>query len=386
MARRAAIARSMTLAAVTLAVAGGTVLGAVRDGTDGADTLVGTHKADTFDGKVGDDLLKGLGGNDLYHFRPNSGHDTIQERTSHKVGDKQVPGGTDAVSFADVTGSRVQIWLVPEWGRRYNRATRSEEYTVEFGTSPIENATGTGVGSDELYGGGGANVLHPGRAGNADFDRLSDFGGWREGADGRPGLPASNDRYTGFAEHGGRVYVQDWGGAADVLDLRPLALTDVRVERVDVDETPEELESLQITERDGSGVVVLGHFGEWRNDTAASGQRGRIEKLVFADGTFDAAKAASLTAASAKADHDGKGANLATAAERLTAEAQEDLRTNRAPASGGADFTKPDHGDATVERADRSPRAAADRDRQQGDRANGHGPAKRDVKGNGRGR
>src|SRR3712207_5405102 len=112
---RGTLARSVALAAAALMVAGGTALGALRLGTDGADILVGTHGADFFRPKAGADIMRGLAGNDLYEFENGWGQDAVVDRASYKVDGKPVPGGKDTLSFAKVTNGSVGLVLLPEW-------------------------------------------------------------------------------------------------------------------------------------------------------------------------------------------------------------------------------------------------------------------------------
>jgi hypothetical protein len=134
---------------------------------------------------------------------------------------------------------------------------------------------------DLLIGGGEANILN---TGGGAGDIFEDFGGWNDGAGGQPELPASSDTFRGAAANTGTVGVLDWGGKADVLDLRPLASDQVYLAAVNCDDDPQR-ECLQVVTGTGDGqVLLLGQFGEFDTSTTDSGQHGRIETLRFADG------------------------------------------------------------------------------------------------------
>jgi hypothetical protein len=201
------------------------------------------------------------------------------------------------------------------------------------------------MGWDRIYGGGERNTLQPG----GGLNEISDYGGWKDGALGRPGLPASNDVFKGF-ENTGNNRVYDWGGTADVLDMRPFSSSEVYVDALDLDSNGTK-ESLQIVYRNSTGatvqVLVVGHFGAYSYFTSDSGQQGRIEQLVFSDGTFSgesevgsgtaSASAASSEEASANDTVEGlisaskerakttkEGAELENAAKKLLKEAQKE--------------------------------------------------------------
>jgi hypothetical protein len=314
MRRRGSVARSVALAAATLMVAGGTALGALRLGTDGADILVGTSGGDFFRPKGGADVLRGLAGNDVYEFENGWGRDAVEEKARYKVDGKTVPGGKDTLSFAKVTNSGIGLILVRQWDRNYAFTFVDDAANrVDLGSSSVEKVVGSPA-TDHLTGGGEANLLD---GGGGPGDQLYDYGGWRDGADRNPGLPASSDTFAGVAANtAGMAMVQDWGGSADVVDLRPLRLADVYIDRIQSDGDPE-VEGLQIVTGPDQWVWIPGQFGEYLDRTERSGQHGQIEKLVFADVTIDAGEVAGLAAASARAGGDGKNRTLAAAADRL---------------------------------------------------------------------
>ncbi len=279
-------ARSLALAGALAATLALPTAAAVRLGTPNPETLTGTHQADLITGGAGNDTLRGLAGDDTYHFADGWGAATLEEKRAHRVGGKKLPGGRDTLSFRGVTGGGVEVRLNPEWrgvNPAHSGASGPGGERVDLGAALVEDAVGT-RGFDSLGGGGAANRLATGGGGD---DFLSDLGGWDDGAGGNPELPASSDAYRGAAANTGTVSVTDWGGPADVLDVRPLRSDDVYLARVDCDGTDPERECLQVVTGTTatSQVVVAGQFGAYENFTGATGQRGRIETVLFADGS-----------------------------------------------------------------------------------------------------
>jgi hypothetical protein len=319
--RRTRGTHSLLVAAVIVMgpiLASGTpALSAIRIGTDQSETLTGTNGNDHLTGKGGNDTLRGLAGNDVYDFTDGWGGDTLEEKAKYKIGGKKVPGGTDTLSFRGVSSGSVAVRLLRQWGPSYNGAFGSNGELVILGTSVVENAVGTRSSSpDILTGGGEKNVLQPG--GGVD-DSLQDNGGYNDGPGGEPELPVSNDTFKGLNQNTGTISVFDWGGSGDVLDLRPFGAGDVYLDAIDVDGDPAGTkESLQIVTGGTSQVVVYGHFGDIAGLTSATGQHGRIERLIFADGTFSGASGVSTS----KQSLTRKQAKLAEAAPRLVAEAR----------------------------------------------------------------
>ena len=308
---------SLAVAVTALLLTAGPTPAAIRIGTDGDNVLIGTKGADQLTGKGGDDLLKGLAGDDVYYFKDGWGDDTLEEKARYKVGKQRLPGGTDTLSFAQVT-AELEIVLIRQWG--LNRVDNTgDQSRVALGSSVVENAV-LGPGGGYITGGGESNTLQPG----GDFSSLKDFGG-HPGDDTHPPLPASDDTYKGFGAAAGNVYVVDWAGAADLLDLRAFSSVAVYVDAVDLDEGGTGTkESLQIVTGSASAVFVIGHFGDVAPFPGAQGQ---IERVVFADGTFGGAgQIAALAATSADAAAaTARGADLARAAQRLAAKARRDL-------------------------------------------------------------
>ena len=345
MRQRGRVARSVTLAAAAMMVAGGTALGALRIGTDGADILAGTSGADLFRPKAGADVLRGLAGNDVYQFENGWGRDAVEEKVRYKVGGKTVPGGKDTLDFAKVNNSGIGVILIRQWDRNFAFTLADDAANrVDLGASSVEKVVGSPK-ADIMTGGGEANVLD---GSGGPGDQFYDYGGWHDGADDKPGLPTSNDAYLGAAANtAGTVMVQDWGGSADVVDLRPLRLAEVYIDRVQSDSDPE-LEGLQIVTGPDQSVWVPGQFGEYQDRTSRYGQHGQIEKLIFADVTIDAGEVAGLAAASATSSGDGKNPKLAGAAARLAA-----------PSTGGGIHGFAGRGPARGRRLRRAARPAA---------------------------
>ena len=120
--------------------------------------------------------------------------------------------------------------------------------------------------------------------------------------------------------------------------------SEVYVDAVDFDGNGSTRESLQIVTSSSAQVLVLGHFGEFGDYTSRTGQQGRIEQLVFSDGTFSGVgTAGSSSVASASSEEESadsvegliaaskehsektsEGAELEKAAKKLLKEAQKD--------------------------------------------------------------
>ena len=281
-----------TLAAAAIVAAlvagGGSGLAATRVGTDAGETLAGTANADRLTGKGGDDVLKGLAGDDVYHFEDGFGRDRLEEKARYKVRGRRLPGGKDTLDFSGVTGGRVLVYLIPEWGSYYHTAVRSYPIdVVDLGASRVENAVGSAfVGDtvtrgDYLTGGGGPNVL---RAGGGGYDNLLDVGGSRFGPQGYGGIPASDDTYADLARNSDTITIRDYGGDRDTVDLRPLTSSDVTVHLLQQD-LDAQAEGIAFVRRGTSAAVaVLGQFGV----PFGSATSGRIELFRFADLTVTA--------------------------------------------------------------------------------------------------
>ena len=320
----AVAALALTLSSSTAAFA------ALNVGTNSAEVVTGTHSADLINGKGGGDALRGLAANDVYYFADGFGQDTLVELAQHKAGGKVLPGGKDSLNFSRVS-SAMSVYLTPEWpvsgdsygSQGFTTDSSSVRHRVSLGTSPVENVTGGSGSTDFIAGGGAVNTLRPGGGLN---NTLRDFGGWA-GGDGLPGIPnASGDTYSGFGSlpSGGKAEVADWGGSTDRLVL-PGGASDYHLDSVDLDGTGATEESLQVYDlKTNASVFVFGHFGEYSNWTRGYGMRGQIEQLQFADGVFDAGKAARTGARSL----DGTTAGVAREAERAAEEARSDASTD----------------------------------------------------------
>jgi hypothetical protein len=322
-----------TLALVTALLVAGPALSALRIGTNGPDGLTGTAEDDQITGKGDGDRLKGLAGNDTYFFA-----DGFAARTDGKVAADTVVetanGGIDTVNFRGVRRSKMTIRLIPDWGSINPIYNRAEDATVARGQvrffyttssgvvqSIIENAIGGQGDGDTIQGGRGKNVLQPG---GGATDTLRDNGGWKDGAQGLPGIPASNDVYKGFGSNTGTDLIEDWGGTNDSLDMRPFSTDEVYIDSIDLDGLRGTEESLMILTgaSDLEGVIVVGHFGPYSDLSSTYGQLGQIETIMFANATItDTEALGSLSAASIEA-HSRKQARLAEAAERFVKNAR----------------------------------------------------------------
>ena len=252
-------------------------LAEIKVGTDGPETMVGTSSADHITGKGGNDLLQGKAANDTYHFEGSFGHnfgdDTLVETAT--VGTKKLPGGTDTLSFSQVSTGPVDIRMVPQWAALgYNDVAAPNGDSVELGNSRVENAVG-GFGNDHISGGSAKNTYKGGPGGS---DNLTDYGGW-DGAAPFPGLAASDDTYKGFTSGAGSDLVTDFGGTADRLDLRPLSSSDVYFDAFDTDNLGAN-DSLRIVIDDDSEIQVLGHFAP---EPGAEQENGTMEQIIFSD-------------------------------------------------------------------------------------------------------
>jgi hypothetical protein len=301
-------------------------LSALRLGTKNAETLTGTSGNDHITGAEGNDTLIGKAGNDTYFFADNWGADTLIEK----------PGeGIDTLNFRGVKNG-VGVYNIREWHDKipaypYASASGADEisFTSAAGVAVIEKVIGGQGDDDGITGGGGPNTFMPGGGVN---DLLQDYGGYNDGAAGMPEIPTSNDTYKGFADNTGTVTILDWGGTGDVVDMRPFSTDDVYISRRDLDSNGTE-ESLQIVTGPTSQVIVGGHFGPYSTYASALGQQGRIEKLIFADATFNSTNGLAAATATSATATSGKQATLAEAADRLAEEARIQLAAMPEPST-----------------------------------------------------
>jgi hypothetical protein len=315
-----------TLAFLAALLVAGPALSALRGGTNGVDNLIGTTSNDQLTGLGDADILKGLAGNDLYYFADNWSKrasdgavlfDTLVETSGQ---------GSDTVSFRGVTTGGVTVRLEREWAATFGHKATGPGGDVRFSYSNVgtvaqsfvEKAIGGQGNFDWVSGGAGPNTIQPG---GGTSDRLRDFGGWKAGAEGLPGIPVSNDIFKGLADTSGTITVMDWGGTGDTLDLRPFSTENVYIAPIDQDGSPTSLESLQIVTGPSTQVIVYGHFGDYFGATNLNGHKGRIENLIFADTTITNMSTLQANAASAE-DLSAQQADLAAAAPRLAEEAR----------------------------------------------------------------
>ncbi len=374
--------RSLALAAAALLLTAAPTLGAIKIGTDQGETLTGTNGNDQLTGKGGDDVLKGLAGNDTYYFKGDFGNDTLAEKASYKVRGRKLPGGKDTLSFAGVSNSFLEVYLMPERATSTPFLNSAHGYpngggpssNVDLGTSVVENIVGgSGNSFTRVEAGGQANTYHTGGGGTTATgvqDFFFDRGGFRPPAgDPTPPSPASSDTYQGIAATTGIVQVTDFGGDGDVLDLRPVSSGEVYLDAVDMDQAGKGTkETLQVILDPDTSVYVFGHFGDY-NGYAAANFRGRIEQILFADGPINGGgSAASLAASVAQASAPGRAGRteLKAAAERSLAALRRDL-AKHPPPSADALAAKSGSADAARSDVDRPPRT--DRDGARHDRS-----------------
>ncbi len=272
----------LTMMGLTLVLSSAVALAAVKIGTDAAETIRGTDGNDQITGKGGNDKTVGKLGNDTYYYADGFGVDTVNDT-----------GGTDTLSFSRLTAG-VNVYLIPEWGEDYNAVYDDDDTTLRVGMSTstrdslVENIVG-GAGEDYIAGGKDSNVLRPG---GGATDNLRDWGGY-DGSTSFPAIPVSNDIYKSFSANTGTDYVTDYGGTADVIDLKEYESSEVYVDTADLNNNGTE-ESLLLTMPDNTEVIVVGYFINYY-----TGQEGKIEEIRFADDTISEAATQDMSAASA---------------------------------------------------------------------------------------
>lgn len=102
--------------------------------------------------------------------------------------------------------------------------------------------------------------------------------------------------------------------------------SDYLVDATSLDGTSTTEESLQIyNPANNTSVFVYGHFGEYFSWSSFYGMHGRIEQLVFADGTFGTAQ---VRARSFQVRGLGGAAGVAREAEKAAEEVRSDASTD----------------------------------------------------------
>ena len=278
----------LTMMGLTLVLSSAIALAAVKVGTNAGERIVGTDGNDQINGKGGNDDLRGRLGNDIYYFADGFGVDKLIDT-----------GGTDTLSFSTLT-TGVNVYLLPEWGNDYNAVYDDDDTTLRVSMSNstkdsiIENVVG-GLGEDYIAGGKANNTLKPG---GGATDRLVDRGGY-DGTTEFPAIAVSNDTYRGFKDNTGTDYVTDYGGTADVLDLRPFEAADVYVDSFDYNGNGTDESLRLVTGKNAEGedieVIVIGYFLNYY-----VGQEGKIEEIRFADDTITEAQPEDVADASAR--------------------------------------------------------------------------------------
>ena len=296
-------------------------LSALRIGTNGPDTLLGTTGNDQLTGKRDRDELLGRAGNDVYYFGDNFSRRANGSLTFDTLVEQ--PGeGFDTVNFRGVTTGPVSILMTREWtsltGYRATGPGGEVRFTFNQDGTPVKSfieqaIAGQGNG-DLIETGGGSQTLQPGGGAN---DVLFDYGGWDDGGGPNPEIAPSDDVYKGFADNTGTDQVGDWGGTADVLDMRPFRTDEVYLDAIDLIAGGGD-DSLQIVTGPQAQVTVIGHFGSGM----FASQGGRIEQIIFADETITDAE---LLSTASVASLSPKQQRLAEAAPRLAREARAQL-------------------------------------------------------------
>lgn len=294
----------LTVMGLTLVLSSTIALAAVKIGTDAAEKIVGTDGNDQINGKGGDDRTVGRAGNDIFYYADGFGVDTLVDTS-----------GKDTMSFSTLSAG-VNVYLIPEWGDDYNAVYDKDDTTVRVsmsvGTSDsvIENVVG-GLGADYIAGGKPNNVLRPG---GGATDTLRDWGGY-DGSSSFPAIPVSNDTYKNFTANTGRDYVIDYGGSADVVDLKQYEASEVYVDGFDYNGngTDESLRLVTGKNADGKDIeiIIVGYFINYYK-----GQEGKIEEIRFSDDTISEVQTQDLAAASAREGSDN------VTAQDLAAEAK----------------------------------------------------------------
>jgi len=275
----------------------GTVIENARGG-HGNDTLVGNGGAnlleggagnDTLTGGGGDDILAGGAGADTYVFVSSSGHDKVSETgRDTRVVINEVGGNDlyylDGALYLGAGGDRVEIDLaeVAELivdDVRYSGAEIAALLEAKVADSDLTLGDGDangrllGSGNWRISGNDRANLLH----GNAGHNVL-------EGRAGDDMLVGGTGNDTLSGGLGNDTYVFQLGDGQDVIDNgasdhgqtvdrlqfgSQVAVNDVTLSRADDD--------LWVEVKGGDRVAVKGYF--------AAGGEGRIDYIVFADGS-----------------------------------------------------------------------------------------------------
>jgi Ca2+-binding RTX toxin-like protein len=245
----------------------------IIEGTAGVDYIVALSGNDRITGAGGNDTTDGGKGNDVYSFRNGFGDDALIDAA-----------GIDTVNLSLIDAG-ADISLIPEWAAfGYNRVyqpSTTDSATIFPGTV-IEKAVGTS-GDDHIYGGKENNTLRPGPGGIFNTDALIDWGGCAVDqclVGNGQALPASNDIFKDIGA--GLVYVEDYGGSKDILDLS----------EYDSEAAHFELDGDTLIIYNGSVVnqiQILNYLDP----------QFRIERIVFADTTItNVAQAQAMVAAS----------------------------------------------------------------------------------------
>ena len=263
-------------------------------GGGGNDTLKGNFGNDTLDGGAGNDLLQGGANDDTYLFARGGGQDIINDNLGglNYLGNDKVELAADiapsdvTVTEADsgndfilaINGTTDQLTLD---GAVQSANGRIEQVAFSDGTvwthaDLLARATAPTNGNDTFYGDEFANSI----AGGAGNDTLKgNFG--NDTLDGGAGNDllqggANDDTYL-FARGGGQDIINDNLGGLNYLGNDKLQFA--------ADIAPGDI---TVTEADNGNDFVLtinGTTDKITLDNANYSSNGRIEQVVFADGT-----------------------------------------------------------------------------------------------------
>ena len=249
---------------------------------DGDDTLIGSAGDDTLIAGTGDDLLEGGAGDDTYQFNPGDGQDTIVDTQGYNrlvfgegiaASDVRMlkNGTTVALAIAD-TGEQVTIGTPPDPGD----APALSIQEVDFADGTVWTADT--LAAMERNGSDGSGIVQGDNAGDflsAGPNDVTVLGG---GGDDTLTAGPGNDLLEGglgddiyvVGRGTGDAVIDDAGGDNDTLSFdASVAPADVSVEQ----------------SSDGNDLTFTIAGAATRVEIENAWTTGRIENIVFADGT-----------------------------------------------------------------------------------------------------
>ena len=238
--------------------------------TAGDDSITGYWGADAIDGGAGNDEIHGLGGDDVYAFGLGSGHDTVHETFDTYEDRFDTIAFKAGVSPTDVVFTRDGDDLVATLTGGVDSLTIRDFFLME--QREVEAFTFPGGASLDR-----AQVSSLALAAQATEGNDTVLGSWRadvlSGAEGADQLSGGGggDTYQYAAGDGRDVITDNGDGEGDSIALGAgITTANVLLYRSGGDLV------IEVGGGDENAIVVRGHF-----TTTA----GRIETLVFADGT-----------------------------------------------------------------------------------------------------